>query len=435
MDDCPPCTVLVTKYCAGGHKKMTCIPCHRKPRCEQKCGRLRRCGVHKCKRTCHSGLCEEEEFAEDDPSCGQECGLKMDCGHACKERCHPDTECDSSNCQRKTYVTCPCDRRQKRVRCYRKRQIGYLVCDDQCVIAARNERFRQALDIGKDVDKSAFRIPPNVLEKLSNLRQADDFVKSLESTLRAFVSGRKVSKAKGFDQIGDSKLEIGQSMSKEKISVIKEIAPKYGLKVETTGTMNYRFTALIKTKDTRIPHVLLSNELRLWRENPNRAKSLEKFPPEQIVVLTSGSAEVVVEDLLALLTGLNVSFELFETTDKYIMCFFKDRSMCDSASPVISKKYKSRPGMDGDSEILFVSQLQTLYSTEEELRKLKNAEIRRNNPRSASAALKKQKGWEVGTTEPEIESSNPFQGLDEEGEEEVQPLDLTTISAPDESAI
>lgn len=423
---------------------MRCIPCHRKPRCEKKCGRLRRCGVHQCNRTCHSGICEEEEFPEDDPSCGQECGLKMDCGHACKQRCHPESDCDSSKCQRKTYVTCPCDRRQKLVRCYRKRKIGYLVCDDQCVVAARNERFRQALDIGNNIDKADYRIAPAVLEKLSNLRQADDFVKALESTLRAFVGGRRIMKAKGrstlFDQIGESKLEVGQSMSKDKITIIKELAPFYGLKVEVTGTMNYRFTALIKTGQSRAPPFQLSNELRLWRENPNRAKSLEAFPPEQIVVLTAGSAQVVVKDLLTLLTGLNVSFELFETTDKYIMCFFKDRSMCDSAYPVITKKYKSRPGMDGDSEILFVSQLETLYSTDEERQKQKDSEIRRTNPRSESTALrhsKKKNRW-VEPVEEEIESSNPFAGLpEEEVEPAFQPDNVsgTTTSAADESAI
>merc|ERR1740124_266034 len=62
---CAPCTKLVSKYCAGNHRVFNCVPCGRTPHCEKKCDQIRRCGIHKCKRKCHSENCEDEKLSQE----------------------------------------------------------------------------------------------------------------------------------------------------------------------------------------------------------------------------------------------------------------------------------------------------------------------------------------------------------------------------------
>ncbi|KAF5823930.1 putative transcription factor NFX1 family [Helianthus annuus] len=46
--DCPPCSVLISKKCIGGHVLRN-IPCGSKDiRCNNHCGKLRECGMHVC---------------------------------------------------------------------------------------------------------------------------------------------------------------------------------------------------------------------------------------------------------------------------------------------------------------------------------------------------------------------------------------------------
>jgi len=414
--DCPPCTVLVTKWCAGRHKKMSCVRCTVNPRCDQKCGRLRVCGIHTCKKTCHAGPCDDENSESyKNGSCGQECGLEMECGHRCPEMCHPNRECKPEECKKRVYITCPCGKRQVKTKCYRKRKIKLLPCDDQCIVFARNQRFREALNIDvENVNLADYRIATSVLELCDSLRNGEDFVKMLENALASFVKGKPVPKSKGLDQIGDTKLEISQLMNKDKVKVIKAIAPNYGLKVELTGALKYKFTSLIRGPGSSLPPLagLLSNAMRKWKENPDRYHSTEVYPPERIVVLNPDpTTPFDALELVQLLHGLNVSIEIHQTTDNFRLIFFEDQSMRDASFPLLSKKYgsKTRKGIEGDSSILYVSEVKLIYSTKEENAKKRAEEIRRTHPRNKSSAFKPKPLDQP--LEEEVEGSNIFEKL------------------------
>jgi len=411
--DCPPCTVLVTKWCAGRHKKIPCVRCHQSPRCDQKCGRLRVCGIHTCKRTCHAGDCDDmESEAFKQGSCGQICGLTMECGHRCPDPCHPDRECDFSECKKKVYISCPCGRRQVKTKCYRKRKVKILVCNDECIVFSRNQRFKEALGIdSENVNLADYRLPTSILEICDAVRDSESFVKTIESVLSKFVRGKPLPKSKGLDQIGDTKLEISQLMNKDKVKVIKAIAKNYGLKVELTGALKYKFTSLVRGPSSRLPPVagLLSTALSKWKENPDRYHSTEVYPPERIVVLNADPTTPFDPlDVVQLLHGLNVIIEIYQTTDRFRLLFFEDQSMRDASVPLLIKKYgtKTRKGIEGDSSILYVSEVELLYSTKAEQEKRLIEDIRRNHPRSKSAAYKKKSAQ---PPEPEVfENSTQF---------------------------
>src|SRR5262249_48010950 len=75
---CPPCLVLMEMPCAGGHTVMMNIPCYRRDiSCGVYCNKPLACGLHNCKRLCHSGPCEpsapENLVPGEKTSCGQLC--------------------------------------------------------------------------------------------------------------------------------------------------------------------------------------------------------------------------------------------------------------------------------------------------------------------------------------------------------------------------
>lgn len=364
--------------------------------------------------TCHSGACDDlTSEAYKEGSCGQECGLTMDCDHRCPDPCHPERECDPSGCKKKVYITCPCGRRQVKTKCYRKRKVKILVCNDECIVFSRNARFREALNIDTDNVNAEYRIATSVLELCDSLRNGDDFVKMLENVLSCFLKGKAVPKSKGLDLIGDTKLEISQLMNKDKVKVIKAIAPNYGLKVELTGALQYKFTSLVRGPSSTLPPVsgLLSHALAKWRDKPDRYHSTEVFPPERIVVLSSDpTTPFEPSDVITLLHGLNVIVEIYETTDGFRLLFFEDKSMRDASFPLLMKKYgsKTRKGIEGDSSILYVSQVKKLYSTKDEQAKKRAEEIRQTHPRSQSDVFKRKP---LAMPEEEVAAANPFQQL------------------------
>ncbi|TGZ59516.1 hypothetical protein CRM22_009016 [Opisthorchis felineus] len=87
---CPPCTVLLTKECPGGHGVQFSMPCFQPVlSCGRACGkRLPRCS-HTCQRPCHVGGCIEPSASEQSYPCSQPCKKpRPDCGHPCRLPCH-----------------------------------------------------------------------------------------------------------------------------------------------------------------------------------------------------------------------------------------------------------------------------------------------------------------------------------------------------------
>ncbi|OON22090.1 NF-X1 type zinc finger, partial [Opisthorchis viverrini] len=139
---CPPCTVLLTKECPGGHGVQFSMPCFQPVlSCGRACGkRLPRCS-HTCQRPCHVGDCIEPSASEQAYPCSQPCKkLRPDCGHPCKLPCHEAkgqtclqaalavkrgthafsgrTAAKLPPCQHRVDIVCSCGRRKDQQACH-----------------------------------------------------------------------------------------------------------------------------------------------------------------------------------------------------------------------------------------------------------------------------------------------------------------------------
>lgn len=56
---CPPCNMMINKSCGCGRISQTQKCCsQRLLQCEEVCGRVLNCEIHKCEQKCHHGSCE-----------------------------------------------------------------------------------------------------------------------------------------------------------------------------------------------------------------------------------------------------------------------------------------------------------------------------------------------------------------------------------------
>lgn len=119
---CPPCTAPTERLCAGGHKVVSGVPCNSCAiSCGKPCGRSLSCGLHVCKKVCHSGPCQSNTPEGGDTrhvSCGNQCGKKRRfCSHSCTSICHPDATCPDNPCLELVKVSCGCGRLYSPTRC------------------------------------------------------------------------------------------------------------------------------------------------------------------------------------------------------------------------------------------------------------------------------------------------------------------------------
>ncbi|CAH8544535.1 unnamed protein product [Dicrocoelium dendriticum] len=159
---CPPCAVLLTKECPGGHGVQFSVPCFQPVlTCGRVCGKpLPQCS-HFCTRLCHVGSCLTEPDTDNAESatsfkCSQPCQKpRSDCGHACNLPCHEAegktclqaalstkfTPGKSLNvavsslwprCQYSYTVVCPCGNRKAKQTCHQ-------VQLKRCIMAQQDE--------------------------------------------------------------------------------------------------------------------------------------------------------------------------------------------------------------------------------------------------------------------------------------------------------
>lgn len=117
---CPPCMAFVAVRCYGGHEERKTIPCSQGEfSCGMPCGKVLRCGRHKCLRKCHGGECEREAVAAADgvaavaaDVCKQSCTkVRGMCGHRCAAPCH-EGACPETACREQVEVLCQCGHRK-----------------------------------------------------------------------------------------------------------------------------------------------------------------------------------------------------------------------------------------------------------------------------------------------------------------------------------
>ncbi|KAJ2940936.1 hypothetical protein O0L34_g10198 [Tuta absoluta] len=194
--DCPPCEAPVPVICFGEHEteEQPCHSATRRP-CGRECGKPLACGNHSCtqlchlyqpdpnypnipflcrqcdkecqvprpakcahkcpKRACHTGECPPCEILDrilchcgltelylrckefctatiDTLSCKQQCPKHLECGHRCKNNCHPG-ECGNQVCTKKTKVYCPCGNLKKEAPCNLvNKGEANITCDESC---------------------------------------------------------------------------------------------------------------------------------------------------------------------------------------------------------------------------------------------------------------------------------------------------------------
>jgi transcriptional repressor NF-X1 len=155
--ECPPCVVLTSKLCLGGHTELKSMPCST-PRigCGRPCGKMRKCNVHACRRLCHDGDCDQKN---EESTCDQVCLLKRnECNHSCKDRCHAPFPCPQVRCKDSVTIKCKCGRLSKKVECGLGGSVADMLsnpppslqtlpCDDICEVQQRNKALAEALQI------------------------------------------------------------------------------------------------------------------------------------------------------------------------------------------------------------------------------------------------------------------------------------------------
>ncbi|KAI8334560.1 hypothetical protein BC941DRAFT_431555 [Chlamydoabsidia padenii] len=146
-EPCPPCPVLTSRECVCGKANLKNIPCYREAAyCGLVCDKLLPCGQHRCKRTCHDGICLAD-------GCTQPCTrIRTSCGHPCLMTCHNDTPCaETTPCLARIRASCACGQHTMEITCYSSTTSSgsdpNLECNDLCTKIQRNQRLASALNI------------------------------------------------------------------------------------------------------------------------------------------------------------------------------------------------------------------------------------------------------------------------------------------------
>lgn len=153
-ENCPPCTVGVTKPCRCEKRKdmrTLCLVPDEQVSCGLECGKKLDNCPHSCQKRCHTpGDCETR--------CVKRCGLKRkSCSHECQSKCHGNSACPESTCSETVFVSCECGRRTELVKCGANhdapsKQVSMkLLCDEECEVLKRQQALMAALGIN---DKS-----------------------------------------------------------------------------------------------------------------------------------------------------------------------------------------------------------------------------------------------------------------------------------------
>jgi len=283
-ETCPPCTVLTTKQCMGGHEIWKNVACHLTDvSCGRKCGKVLKCGLHACIKTCHKGVC-----LEDSENCSQQCPVKRsECGHSCGSPCHPGVACPSTSCKSQVVISCRCGRKTANALCLSgnvnsayqsfnaemlsnqlhnlqsgqsidiskltngEKRPKFLECDEECARLERNKRLAEALGIENPDDGAVFQhthfSPSLKLEAKAHL----PFVQTLEGILENLIALAKKS-SQGQVQHSFPPMNVNQR------KVVHELAEVYNCKTYSLDQEPKRNTVVVATKNSYAPSVKLS---------------------------------------------------------------------------------------------------------------------------------------------------------------------------------
>ncbi|KAK9115122.1 hypothetical protein Syun_021919 [Stephania yunnanensis] len=362
--DCPPCPVPVAKECIGGHVLLRNIPCGSKDiRCNQLCGKTRKCGMHACARTCHPPPCDQPCESSSVPgrkaSCGQVCGApRSDCRHTCTAACHPSTPCPDLRCDFPVTITCGCGRLTAPVPCDaggshidpifeasvlqklpvplqpveengKKIPLGQrkLACDEECVKMERKRVLADAFDIAPpNMDSLHFGDNSAITELLADMfRREPKWVMSIEERFKFLVLG----KSKG-NTTNAMRVHVFCPMLKDKRDTVRQMAERWKLSVHAAGWEPKRFLAVHVTPKSKVPPRVLGSKgpVSANMASPPAFDSLVDMDPRLVVALMDLPRDA---DISALVLRFGGECELVWLNDKNALAVFSDPARAATA--------------------------------------------------------------------------------------------------------
>ncbi len=392
--ECPPCSVLIPRRCAGNHMEFkVLIKCGAPaPSCGRKCGIVKACNIHTCVRYCHEGRCSSDKGRRiqrgplDAPptppessrgeqikgllpdevwSCGVQCGVVRPCGHPCTTACHPTHPCPPTRCNAKITLRCKCGRITATTRCSFAGGSGdnappkrNLECDDACKKAERNRRLREAFygtetasadgagaaaagglqsaDTASSLAPAPgapLPYPAELLQVLSTrlTKPLLSFLKTAETSLGGLVRN-SVS--------GGTKDLYFKTMSGQRRWLVRLAAAPMALTVESLDSQRGSSKSLRVTRSfmsTR-PRMLLSEAVRRFKADPQGAKTV---PPEMILYVEpegSDGRPVSAHELRAAFKRWEAKSALYQLGNGSAVAVFPSHAAAEDAADALRQR-------------------------------------------------------------------------------------------------
>ncbi|BBH04203.1 NF-X-like 1 [Prunus dulcis] len=363
--ECPPCSVPVAKECIGGHVVLRNIPCgSRDIKCNKLCGKTRQCGMHACGRTCHPPPCDTSSSVKPGTktSCGQTCGApRRDCRHTCTALCHPYAPCPDNRCDFPVTITCSCGRVTANVPCdsggsnasfkadtvyeasiiqrlpaplqpiestTKKIPLGQrkFMCDDECAKLERKRVLADAFDIASpNLDALHFGENSAVSELLSDLFRRDSkWVLSVEERCKYLVLGKSRGPTSGL------RVHVFCPMLKEKRDVVRMIAERWKLAVQSAGWEPKRFIVVHVTPKSKTPARVIGvkGTTTVNAPQPPAFDHLVDMDPRLVVSFPDLPRDA---DISALVLRFGGECELVWLNDKNALAVFNDPARAATA--------------------------------------------------------------------------------------------------------
>ncbi|GAA5864129.1 hypothetical protein JCM3774_006390 [Rhodotorula dairenensis] len=330
--ECPPCPYLTVKKCACGKRTVPNVRCSTDPKkvsCGAICGKLLRCGWHRCRKSCHApGECEEK----DDQTCLK---ARKHCGHPCPLPCHFPSSCPADlPCPKLIPVHCACGHLSQNARCGacddkpEGNEGRLLKCNDSCAVAKRNAQLAEALGVEqREVKSKEVEYPP---ELMSYYATNSAWGQLIEQQLIEFVKSDKPS------------LHL-PVMKRPQREFVHNLTDFYDLRSESLDEEPRRSVVCHRTSTTGLPSPTLAEALAASRKTATASLSLgslrralpERSPNNALYLeMVLGYDEASLSDILRPHTR-GLDFTLTWVTDEDVLVSF------DPAIPELEAKLSS----------------------------------------------------------------------------------------------
>ncbi|GAA5991452.1 hypothetical protein JCM11641_005210 [Rhodosporidiobolus odoratus] len=273
---CPPCPYLTNKQCACGKKTVPNVRCSMDPRkvgCGTVCGKLLRCGWHRCRKVCHPpGDCE----TVDDQMCLKP---RKHCGHPCPLPCHFPSACSTETpCDKLITVTCTCGHLSQSARCGscdskpEGNQGRHVKCTEACALAKRNAQLADALGVSAEEKKE------------SKVREVVYETQTLEYAARNLKWALEIEKEmKEFVEDTERVTLRFPAMKREQRQFVYEMTEAFSLRSESLDPEPHRSILTHRTPTCGVPSPSLTGALAALKK-PSATLglgSLKKALPER----------------------------------------------------------------------------------------------------------------------------------------------------------